>query len=88
MKRRESQALLEQIRKRGSRESGTAREGTSTNASSIVIEDDGGDHVLPGCDQVLPGNGNDNDSVVSDVNIGNGNGCDESGGGDGSAVDC
>ena len=55
MKRRESQALLEQIRKRGSRESGTAREGTSTNASSIVIEDDGGDQVLPGCDQVLPG---------------------------------
>ena len=67
MKRRESQALLEQIRKRGSRGSGTMT-GTDTNASSIVIEDEGGG------------------GVDSDL-IGNGNGCDESGGGGGS-VDC
>ena len=66
MKRRESQALLEQIRKRGSRGSGTMT-GTDTNASSIVIEDENG-------------GGGGNVSVESDVVVGNGNGCDEAGG--------
>ena len=73
MKRRESQALLEQIRKRGSRGSGTMT-GTDTNASSVVIEDDGGG----GCDEDGDGDeegggGMGNLSVESDsVVIGNG----------------
>ena len=73
MKRRESQALLEQIRKRGSRGSGTMT-GTDTNASSVVIEDDGGggggddDGGMEG-----GGGGMGNLSVESDsVVIGNG----------------
>ena len=69
MKRRESQALLEQIRKRGSRGSGTMT-GTDTNASSVVIEDDGGG----GCDGDEEGGGGmGNLSVESDsVVMGNG----------------
>ena len=71
MKRRESQALLEQIRKRGSRGSGTMT-GTDTNASSVVIEDNGGGECDDEGDED-GGGGMGNLSVESDsVVIGNG----------------
>ena len=72
MKRRESQALLEQIRKRGSRGSGTMT-GTDTNASSVVIEDDGGGGCGDDDGDEEGGSGMGNLSVESDsVVIGNG----------------